>query len=102
MKGHTIHVKKMHLPRGMNRTKGGSRFDTVAAVVHRPHSPGGRGLTSEPRSCRSGSPAFSVALSFTVVFHSANLGLFQLPRLRERLRSKVREATERIRNIASG
>ena len=36
MKGHTIHVKKMHLPRGMNRTKGGSRFDTVAAVVHRP------------------------------------------------------------------
>ena len=45
MKGHTIHVKKMHLPRGMNRTKGGSRFDTVAAVVHWPHSPGGRGLT---------------------------------------------------------
>ena len=58
MKGHTIHVKKMHLPRGMNRTKGGSRFDTVATVVHRPHSPVGRGLTSGPRSCRSGSPAF--------------------------------------------
>ena len=58
MKGHTIHVKKMHLPRGMNRTKGGSRFDTVAAVVHWPHSPGGRGLTSGPRSCRSDSPAF--------------------------------------------
>ena len=45
---------------------------------------------------------FTVALSFTVVFHSANLGLSQLPKLRERLRFKVHEDTERIRNIASG
>ena len=33
MKGHTIQVKEMHLPRRMNRTRDGPRFDTVAAGV---------------------------------------------------------------------